>query len=101
MLRHVVIMRVRPGTTDEQCSAALDELRSLAGVVPSLRHLEAARDARVVEGNGDLVIVADFDDADGYLAYAHHPAHLKVIAERTAPIALERLAVQYERPDAR
>ena len=99
MLRHVVVLKCKPGTAEERIRAAIDGVRSLIEVVPSLRRIEVGRDAGVVEGNGDLVIVADFDDAEGYLAYARHASHLEVIGELITPIALARSAVQYERPD--
>ena len=47
-------------------------------------------------GNFDLAVVADCDDVAGYRAYATHPAHLAVIAERIRPILADRAAVQYE-----
>ena len=47
------------------------------------------------EGNYDLVVVADFDDVDGYLVYRDHPDHQAVIAEHIRPILADRAAVQY------
>ena len=41
-------------------------------------------------------MVADFDDADGYIAYAQHSLHQSLIRERIAPHLAERVAVQYE-----
>ena len=52
-------------------------------------------DARVNEGNFDLVVVADFDDVDGYLVYRDHPEHQAVIRERIRPILADRAAVQH------
>jgi len=53
-------------------------------------------DARICEGNYDLVAVADFDDEAGYVVYRDNAAHLKVITERIAPILAERAAIQHE-----
>jgi hypothetical protein len=40
--------------------------------------------------------VADFDDADGYLAYRDHPVHRKVVEDYINPIAADRSSVQYQ-----
>ena len=41
-------------------------------------------------------MVADFDDVDGWKAYAADPTHQQVIAERITPIITERTSVQFE-----
>ena len=56
-------------------------------------------DAAVNDGNFDYVVVADFDDVAGYLAYRDHPAHQAAITEHIAPIVAERAAVQYQLED--
>jgi hypothetical protein len=53
-------------------------------------------DLGVNEGNADFAIVADFDDADSYLAYRDHPAHVDVVKRSIAPISSQRRAVQFE-----
>ena len=44
----------------------------------------------------DFVVTADFDDADGYLAYRDHPDHKKLVAELLGPFVTKRAAVQFE-----
>jgi hypothetical protein len=46
------------------------------------------------------VVTADFDDADGYVAYRDHPDHKKAVTELLAPVVAERAAVQFEWPTA-
>jgi hypothetical protein len=53
-------------------------------------------DAGLTEGNYHFVVVGDFDDVDGFLAYRDHPAHQKVIADSIRPILASRAAVQHE-----
>jgi hypothetical protein len=40
--------------------------------------------------------VADFADAESYVAYRDHPEHVEVIKTVIAPIARSRTAVQFE-----
>ena len=53
-------------------------------------------DVGISEGNADIVVVGDFDDADGYRAYATNADHLEVIATLIKPWAAGRSAVQHE-----
>ncbi len=57
---------------------------------------QCGADQGLVEGNADFAITADFDDADAYLAYRNHPAHLAVIERSINPIVAQRIGVQIE-----
>ncbi|MFN3216757.1 MAG: Dabb family protein [Acidimicrobiales bacterium] len=96
MFRHVVMMKWTEESTPEQRSAAIEAVRGLSAVVPTVRALSCGTDAGVAEGNFDFVAVVDFDDVAGYQAYASHPDHVQVITELLRPIAAQRAAVQYE-----
>jgi len=96
MFRHVVMLRWRAEATPGQRSAVETGLAALPGRIPEIRSYAIGADARVNEGNYDLVVVADFDDVDGYLVYRDHPDHQAVIREHIAPILADRAAVQHE-----
>jgi len=95
MFRHVVLLRWKPEATAEQRAAVETELALLPGLVPEIRGYTIGTDARVNEGNYDLVVVADFDTVDGYCAYRDNADHQAVIREHIAPILAERAAVQH------
>lgn len=92
--RHVVMFVWSEGTTTGQQDEVAARLGALPGVIPEIRAYAGA-DAGVNPGNHDFVVVADFADRDGYLAYRDHPAHRAVIDECITPIVAERAAVQY------
>jgi hypothetical protein len=96
MFRHVVLLRWKPDATPEQRSAVERGLAGLPGRIAEIRSYTFGADVHVNEGNFDLVVVADFDDVDGYLVYRDHPDHQTVIRERIAPILADRAAVQHE-----
>lgn len=97
MLRHVVLFAWNPGATEQQKQQVIDELRTLPPLMTGLRAFHAGPDAGVVHGsNFDFALVADFDDAQSYLAYRGHPAHRAIIEQVINPITRERVAVQYE-----
>ncbi len=97
MLRHVVVLTFPATHPREELEALAEELRALPAQIPEIRGYEVGLDLGLREGNGSVVVVADFDDADGWRAYASHPHHLDVIARRITPSATGRAAAQFER----
>ena len=96
MIRHVVLFAWIPEATGKQKQQVMEELRALPPLLTGLRSFHAGPDAGIIEGNFDFAVVADFDDAESYLAYRNHPAHRAVVEQVTSPITKERVAVQYE-----
>ena len=96
MLRHVVLMRWKPGTSDAQKQAVREGLAALPAAIPEIRSYQFGDDAAIVEGNYEFAIVAEFDNRPDFQIYAAHDAHQKLIAERIRPILHGRAAVQYE-----
>ena len=94
MFRHVVLLKWIPEVTAEQRRAAVEGIRTLAQL-PGICQLSVGEDAGAEPDTYDLVIVADFPDEAGYLAYKNHPAHRTLIAAVTEPIRAARAAVQY------
>lgn len=96
MFRHVAVFRWHPEVGPERVAQLEAELGRLPGLIAQLRSFSFGPDRGQVEGNWDFVVVAEFDDRDGWLAYMSHPEHQRVIRETLAPIRLERAAIQYE-----
>ncbi len=96
MIRHVVLLTWTAEATDEQKQRIADELRALPPKMSGLSAYQVGPDARIVDGNADFAIVADFDDVPSYLAYREHPAHRAVIDQFVIPIAARRVSAQYE-----
>ena len=96
MIRHVVVFRWTADATAEQKQRVAAELSRLPALVPSLRDYRLGANLGLNPGTWDFAVAADFDDADGYLAYRDHPEHRAIVAEFIQPIVTERAAVQYE-----
>jgi hypothetical protein len=96
MIRHVAVFTWTPEATDEQKQQVAKELMTLPPLLSGLRAFHVGPDAGIIEGNFDFAVVADFDDAESYLGYRHHPAHRAIIEQVTSPITRERATIQYE-----
>ena len=95
MLRHVVLLKWKPETTAEQIAAATAALRELPSIIEPLRKYTVGSDLELGEGRWNFGIVADFDDAAGWLVYDQHPDHNAARADLLAPIVAERASIQF------
>ena len=96
MIRHIVVFRWTPEATQEQKQRVAAELARLPALVPSIRAFRVGPDMGINEGNFDFGVVADFDDAGGYVTYRDHPEHRKIVEEFIRPIRGQRAAIQFE-----
>ena len=96
MIRHVVLFAWIPEATDKQKQQVAEELQALPPLMTGLRAYHFGADAGIVDGNFDFAVVADFDDAESYLAYRNHPAHRAAVDQVISPIVRQRAGIQYE-----
>ena len=83
MLRHVVSWKLAtddPERKSAQSAEIARRLTALVPLVPSIHQLTVGADTAATAGNWDLVMIADYDDAEGLAAYQTHPEHRKVAA---------------------
>jgi hypothetical protein len=96
MIRHVALFTWTKDMTGEMEKQLAIELHALAPTLPGLRAYRAGMDAGIVEGNFDFAVVADFDDAESYLAYRTNAEHQDIISRLSGPHTQARASVQYE-----
>lgn len=95
-LRHTVLLRFKPGTTDDQIRSVLEGLATMPGKMDFIRRYEFGRDVGIMEGNPQVALVADFDSAKDWRAYQDHPDHQRLVKEVISPILDSMTRVQYE-----
>ena len=92
----MAVFRWIEGTSPAEVSAVASGLAGLPALIPSIRSYRFGPDAGLgLSANADFAVVADFDDAEGYSAYASHPAHQDVLVRLVRPLLAERLSVQF------
>ena len=97
MLRHVSVIRWKDGASPAEQSALLAAIRALPEHVPGIRSYVVAEDAGIDSDTADFVVIADFDDAEGYRHYRDHPDHA-VVKRDLRRLMETRSAVQVEVP---
>jgi hypothetical protein len=95
MIRHVVIFTWSDAADERRRATSVQALRRLRQDVGGMQSLIVAEDAGLSDGNGDVVLIADFPDAEAFYRYAQDPVHLAVVAEHVRPWISARSALQY------
>ena len=85
MFSHIGILTLKPTVSEEQVRGLSAALEALVGVVPGLLSATVERDARLREGNADLIFRMQFDEQSSWEGYSAHPAHVAVITNHIAP----------------
>lgn len=96
MVNHVVVFTFLPDAPPAAVDTLQQRLEALPGLIPEVRSYRVVRDAKLRAGNGDMAVLASFDNGDDFLAYIAHPEHQAVVAECITPIVANRSALQYE-----
>ena len=98
MIRHVVCWKLtaRDAATKAEHAAEIKRLFSeLPTLIPEIRSLQVGSNALFPEVNWDVVLIADFDDADALERYSVHPEHQRV-GTYIGQVREDRVAVDFE-----
>jgi hypothetical protein len=85
MLRHILMIRLKTGVTDEQVDSFTQAISGLP--FPGRHNVVVGRDTGSRAGNMDLAVSNDFPDEVTFRAWGDDPEHAKVRDELLAPIA--------------
>ena len=96
MIRHVGIFTWSAEADATRRATSVQALRRLQQDVGGMQSLVVAEDAGLSDGNGNVVLIADFADAEAFYRYAQDPVHLAVVAEHVRPWLAARSALQYQ-----
>ena len=95
MLRHVVLFRWNEGTEPAHVDRVEAELRAMLDRLDMVRAWSLGRDAGLREGNADMALVVDMDDADAFRRYSADAGHQQILNELILP-ACTRVGTQFE-----
>ena len=95
MLHHIVLMKFKNETSDEQIADLAKQLDALPDQIIEIQHYEFGRDVVRSERSYDFALVSGFANLDAMKRYQVHPAHQKVVAYIKA-ISADIRAVDFE-----
>ena len=97
-IRHVVMWQLAGEAHEERrfvAESIAEGLRAMNGKIPGLLAVQAEVNSLDLEGNWDLILLADLQDEEALAAYQTHPVHV-AIAQRIKASAVKRAAVDFE-----
>lgn len=94
-LRHVVMFTFADGLGPDYVDRVRQGLDSMPTTIAEIRSYTHGTDIGISDGNYDYVVVADFDNVEGYRTYRDHPHHVLFIEEVIKGNVAERASVQY------
>jgi hypothetical protein len=99
MIKHVVLLTWKDGTSEEQIAEVDDSLGHLIETIDAIHSYEYGADMVLVKGNSDYSIVAEFLTEEDFFTYAKHPEHMRFVTEIAQPIVATSNAVQFYTDD--
>jgi hypothetical protein len=99
MLKHVVLLTWKDGTTDKQIAEVDNSLGHLIETIDAIHSYEYGADMDLVKGKSDYSIVAEFLTEEDFFLYAKHPEHMQFVTKVAQPIVASSNAVQFYTDD--
>ena len=93
MIRNVVLMKFKAGTTPEQVERLKNELQGMQ--IPGMLNVSTGSDAGLREDNMDLGLVIDLEDEDAYKIYDEDAEHNRIRRDLVKPIVERIERIQY------
>ncbi|MCB2170652.1 MAG: Dabb family protein [Deltaproteobacteria bacterium] len=80
MLHHIVLMKFKPDTSEEDVDRLAAMLDALPGTIIEIQTYEFGRDIARSERSYDFALVSGFANMEAMQRYQVHPDHQKVVA---------------------
>jgi ureidoacrylate peracid hydrolase len=95
MIKHVVLVKVKPGTSQEQIDAMVAGYNSMKDAIPELLSWSMGPNVRR-DGEFTHAMVGVVENLETLKRYVDHPLHQRVSAELGRPIFEKRVIADYE-----
>ena len=94
MIRHIVLWRLKPDSTDV-FPRIREALQAQCGRIPGLLRVEVGHNVSGSRRAVDMALVCDFESGEALAAYHRHPAHMETRAI-VDPLVTDHWIVDYE-----
>jgi hypothetical protein len=91
VIEHIVLLKLKPGTTDEQVREAFEAAEELPNEIPGLLKFSYGLDRSEPAHGFNLASVIQLADEEALARYLEHPRRLAYIEEYVAPLTEDRI----------
>lgn len=96
MIEHVVLFKLKPGTSTEERQAAIQALKALRNQIEGIVDLTCGVNFSERSQGFEIGLVVRFRDRAALDAYIPHPAHRGAVEQYLHPIREDVIVVDYE-----
>jgi hypothetical protein len=96
MIQHIAALTWNESVPDNHAQVCVDALMKMAEQIDSVREYRCGANLGVsAAANADFVVVATFDDVEGWRKYDQFPLHDEVRAQYFKPYIATRMAARF------
>ncbi len=95
MIHHVVLLKWKPGVSEETVAAVTEGFSKLADSIDEIAEYSFGKNMALAGSNFDYALIAKFNSLEEFERYTVHPEHQNFMDTLTTPIVESYGAVQY------
>jgi len=93
VVQHIVLVKWKPHTTEEQIRNAFGHAQTLPRDIDAVRNVTLGRNRTESRHGFTHALIVNVDDEDALWSYLDHPARLRYIEEWLKPIEDQRIEI--------
>jgi len=91
VIQHIVLLKLKPGTSDQQIAAAFEAGRDLPNEIPGVLQRTYGRDESKASHGFNIASVVQLNDERALETYLSHPKRAEYLERHVNPITEERI----------
>jgi len=93
VIQHIVLVKWKPGTTEDEIIEAFGDARGLLDEIDAVQQLTLGRN-RVESAHGFThALIVNLPNEDALRRYLQHPARIRYVEERLQPLQEQRIEI--------
>jgi hypothetical protein len=93
MIQHIVLLKWKAGTTDEQIEDAFHHAQELLDGIDSVERITLGRNRSEMDHGFTHALIVKLSDDDALSSYLHDPVRERYVSEVLGPIEQERIEI--------
>jgi hypothetical protein len=93
MIQHIVLIKWKPETTEEDIVEAFDAARVLLDGIDSVQKLTLGRNRGESDHGFTHALIVSLADTDALRSYLEHPTRVRYVRERLLPLEQQRIEI--------
>jgi hypothetical protein len=93
LIQHIVLVKWKPGTTEEEILEAFGDARRLLEQIPTVRNLTIGRNRADSDHGFTHALIVNLANEAALRSYLEHPTRLRYVEERMQPLEEQRIEI--------